>query len=236
MKERVRSKRYKEAAKGVDPLKKYSVEEAVSRLADFKKTKFDETVRVAIKLNVDPKKAEQNLRGAVSLPHGLGKTMKVICFAEGGDAEKAKAAGAIEVGSAELAKKIEGGWMDFDIAIAHPNQMRHVGKLGKVLGPQGKMPTPKAGTVTEDVGAAVKEFVAGKVEYRTDAGGNLHVPIGKRSFANDKLSDNLKHLLSHVQGLRPSTVKGHFIERVSLSATMSPGLNVAFEASNVAVG
>lgn len=229
MKERKRSKRYKESAKSVDPLKKYTVEEAVACLADFKKTKFDETVRVAIKLNVDPKKADQNLRGAVSLPHGLGRTMKVICFAEGSDADKAKAAGAIEVGSAELAKKIEGGWMDFDIAIAHPNQMRHVGKLGKVLGPQGKMPTPKAGTVTEDVASAVKEFVAGKVEYRTDAGGNLHVPIGRRSFAKDKIADNLRHLITHVQGLRPSTVKGHFIQRVSLSGSMTPGVNIAFE-------
>lgn len=234
MKERKRSKRYKEAAKQVDPLKRYTIEEAVARLADFNKPKFDETVRVAIKLNVDPKKADQNLRGAISLPHGLGKTLKVICFAEGGDAEKAKAAGAVEVGSAELAKKIEGGWLDFDVAIAHPNQMRHVGKLGKVLGPQGKMPTPKAGTVTEDVASAVKEFVAGKVEYRTDAGGNLHVPIGKRSFAKDKIADNLRHLLSHVQGLRPSTVKGSFIQRVSLSGTMSPGVNVAFETTSAA--
>jgi large subunit ribosomal protein L1 len=229
MRERKRSKRYKDAVKGVTPGQRYAVEEAVKILAGFPKAKFDETVNLAIKLNVDPKKAEQNLRGAVSLPHGLGKTMRVIAFAEGKDAEAATKAGAIKVGAAELAKEIEAGFLDFDVAIAHPNQMRNVGRLGKILGPKNLMPTPKAGTVTENVEQAVKEFVAGKVEYRTDAGGNIHCPIGKRSFANNKLADNIKHIMSHVQSLRPSTVKGLFIERASLAATMSPGVSLQIE-------
>lgn len=229
MKERKRSKRYRDAAKAVVAGQRYTADEAVKILSSFPKAKFDETVNLAIKLNVDPKKAEQNLRGAVSLPHGLGKSMRVIAFAEGKDAEAALKAGAIKVGGAELAKEVEGGWLEFDVAIAHPNQMRNVGRLGKILGPKNLMPTPKAGTVTENVEQAVKEFVAGKVEYRTDAGDNIHVPIGKRSFAAAKLADNLKHIVNHVQSLRPSTVKGHFIERVSVASTMSPGVSVAVE-------
>lgn len=229
MKERKRSKRYRDAAKGVTPGQRYPIEEAVKILAGFPKAKFDETVNLAIKLNVDPKKAEQNLRGAVSLPHGLGKTMRVIAFAEGKDAEAALKAGAIKAGGAELAKEIEGGFLDFDVAIAHPNQMRNVGRLGKILGPKNLMPTPKAGTVTENVEQAVKEFVAGKVEYRTDAGGNIHCPIGKRSFAGGKLADNIKHILNHVQSLRPSTVKGIFVERATVAATMSPGVALMIE-------
>jgi len=226
MKERKRSKRYREGVKGLTPGQRFPADEAVKILSGLPKAKFDETVNLAIKLNVDPKKAEQNLRGAVSLPHGLGRSMRVIAFAEGKDAEAALKAGALKAGGAELAKEIEGGWLEFDVAIAHPSQMRNVGRLGKILGPKNLMPTPKAGTVTENVEQAVKEFVAGKVEYRTDAGGNIHVPIGKRSFAASKLSDNLKHIVSHVQSLRPSTVKGNFIERISLAATMSPGVGV----------
>jgi large subunit ribosomal protein L1 len=230
MANKIRSKRYKEAAKVVDPNKRYSVEEAFEVLAKFPKTKFDETVNVAVKLNVDPKKADQNLRGAISFPHGVGKTARVIAFVEGEQAEAAKAAGAIAVGGAELAKKIEDGWLDFDKAIAHPGQMRHVGKLGKVLGPKNLMPTPKAGTVTEDIVAAVKAFAGGRLEYRTDAGGNIHVAIGKRSFAKDKLGENLKHLLTHIGGLRPQSVKGNFVERVSVAGSMTPGINIALAA------
>ncbi|MBX3475319.1 MAG: 50S ribosomal protein L1 [Planctomycetes bacterium] len=226
MAKKIRSKRYQQAAKVVDPNKRYSVEEAFDVLAKFPKTKFDETVNVAVKLNVDPKKADQNLRGAISLPHGIGKAARVIAFVEGDLAEKATAAGAIAVGGAELAKKIEDGWLDFDKAIAHPSQMRHVGKLGKVLGPKNLMPTPKAGTVTEDVVTAVKEFAGGRLEYRTDAGGNIHVGIGKRSFDKQKLSENLNHLLSHINGLRPQTVKGNFVQRVSVAGTMTPGINI----------
>ena len=178
---------------------------------------------------IDPRKADQNLRGAISLPHGIGKSKRVICFAEGDLAKKAKAAGAIEVGSAELVKKIEGGWLDFDVAIAHPSQMRHVGKLGRVLGPKGLMPTPKAGTVTEDVEKAVKEFVAGKLEFRTDPAGNIHVPVGKRSFSDAKLLENAVFLIDHLKSIRPAAVKGGYIQNVSVSGTMTPGVTVVVE-------
>ncbi|MCC6465438.1 MAG: 50S ribosomal protein L1 [Planctomycetes bacterium] len=228
-----RSKRYREAAKAVDAGKRYSLDEAFVVLAKFPKAKFDETVNVAVKLNVDPKKADQNLRGAISLPHGTGKSARVIVFVEGDQADKCKTAGAVAVGGAELAKKIEDGWLDFDKAIAHPSQMRHVGKLGKILGPKNLMPTPKAGTVTEDVVTAVKEFAGGKLEFRTDAGGNVHLSVGKRSFTAGKLAENLRHVLQHLQGLRPTTVKGHFIERVSVAGSMTPGINVAVEAAPV---
>lgn len=224
-----RSKRYQEAAKLVQAEKRYTPDEAFALMDKFPKAKFNETVNAAVKLNIDPRKADQNLRGALSLPHGIGKTLRVICFAEGDDADKAKNAGAMEVGSEELAKKIEGGWMDFDVAIAHPNQMRHVGRLGKVLGPQGKMPTPKAGTVTPDVETAVREFCAGKVEFRTDPAGNIHMPIGKRSFDNDKLTGNLRHLVAHLKTMKPSAVKGIYIQGVSVAATMSPGIQVAVD-------
>lgn len=226
---KVRSKRYKESAKKVEHGRRYALDEAVGILAGFPKAKFDETVNLAIKLGVDPRKAEQNLRGALSLPHGVGKAQRVIAFVEGDAAELAVAAGAVAVGGEDLAKRIEGGWMEFDKAIAHPSQMRHVGKLGKVLGPKGLMPTPKAGTVTEDVVGAVKEFTAGKLEFRTDSGGNIHMPIGKRSFSNDKLADNLRHALEHIKALKPSAVKGVYIQKVSVSGTMTPGVHVAVE-------
>ncbi len=229
MANKFRSKKYREGSKLVELGRRYSIEEAIEILAKFPKTKFDETVNLAVKLNVDPRKAEQNLRGAISLPHGVGKAQRVVAFVEGDAAEKALAAGAVAVGGAELAKRIEEGWMEFDKAIAHPSQMRHVGRLGKVLGPKGLMPTPKAGTVTEDVVSAVKEFAAGKLEFRTDAGGNIHMPLGKRSFSNAKLLDNLKHVLDHLKVLRPSAVKGAYIEKVSLSGTMTPGVHVAVE-------
>ncbi len=230
---KIRSKRYQQAAKVVDVNKRYTIEETFDVLAKFPKTKFDETVNVAVKLNVDPRKADQNLRGAISLPHGIGKSARVIAFVEGDLAEKALAAGAIAVGGAELAKKIEDGWLEFDKAIAHPSQMRHVGKLGKVLGPKNLMPTPKAGTVTEDIVTAVKEFAGGRLEYRTDAGGNIHVGIGKRSFEKGKLGDNLRHLLQHITNLRPTSVKGNFVERVSVAGTMTPGINVVVESQQV---
>ena len=224
------SKRYREALKGVDVSKRYASGEAFDVLAGFPKAKFDETVGVAVKLNLDPRKAEQNLRGSIALPHGTGKQARVICFAEGEMAEAAKEAGAIEVGGAELAKKIEDGWFDFDKAVAHPSQMRHVGKLGRVLGPKGLMPTPKAGTVTENVADAVREFAAGKLEFRTDPGGNIHLPIGKRSFDTGKLSDNLKHVIDHLKAIKPAGIKGNYIQKISVAGTMTPGVLVAIEA------
>jgi large subunit ribosomal protein L1 len=229
MGKKFRSRRYRDAAKKVEEGKRYPIDEAFEVLSSFPKAKFDETVNVAVKLNIDPRQADQNLRGSISLPHGTGKQARVIAFVEGDQADEAKAAGAIEAGGEELAKKIQEGWMDFDKAVAHPNQMRHVGKLGKVLGPKGLMPTPKAGTVTEDVVQAVKDFSAGKLEFRTDPAGNIHMPVGKRSFESKKLAENLSHVLSHLKTLRPQAVKGLYIEKVSVSGTMTPGVHVAVE-------
>jgi large subunit ribosomal protein L1 len=224
-----RSKRYEEATKRIDRSKAYAPREALDLIKGLPAPKFDESVDVVVRLGIDPKKTDQLVRGAVSLPKGLGKTVRVIVFAEGDKADAARAAGADEVGSAELAKRIQDGWMDFDVVIASPDMMKHVGKLGKVLGPQGKMPSPKSGTVTPEVAVAVEEFKAGKVEFRTDAGGNVHAPVGKRSFSVDDLETNLTAFLTHLSTLRPAAVKGNFLRKVSISTTMSPGAVVAFE-------
>ena len=226
---RKRSKRFTKALERIDRNRQYESREALGILKELPAPKFDETVDVVVKLGIDPRKTDQLVRGAVSLPKGLGKSVKIVVFAEGDKAEAAKAAGADEVGSAELATKIQGGWMDFDVVIASPDMMKHVGKLGKVLGPQGKMPSPKSGTVTPDVAKAVTEFKAGKVEFRTDAGGNVHAPLGKRSFSVDDLAENLNAFLSHLTGMRPSAVKGSFVRKVSVSTTMGPGAWVAYE-------
>ncbi|MFH1421355.1 MAG: 50S ribosomal protein L1, partial [Planctomycetota bacterium] len=172
-------------------------------------------------------KSDQIIRGSFNLPHGIGKERKVIVFAEGNDADVAKENGAIETGSAELVKKIQDGWLDFDVAISTPEMMRHVGKLGKILGPVGKMPSPKSGTVTTNIGNSVKEFKAGKVEFRNDVDANLHVSVGKKSFNEQKLSENIEAFIEHVKSLRPSTAKGLFIKRVTMSSTMSPSLELA---------
>ena len=227
-----RSKRYEQAASKVDRNKTYGPAEALQVIKNLPPAKFDETVEIAVRLGIDPKKTDQLVRGAVSLPKGLGKTVKVVVFAEGDKAEAARGAGADLVGSGDLADKILGGWMDFDIVIASPDMMKHVGKLGKVLGPQGKMPSPKSGTVTADVGAAVKEFKAGKVEFRTDAGGNVHAPLGKRSFAVEDLQANLTAFLEHISGMRPPAVKGEFLRKISLSTTMGPGLAISWEVTH----
>lgn len=218
-----RSKRYR-TAKARAPQEPTTLEDALVKLAEFPKAKFDETVELCVRLGVDPKKSDQIVRGAISLPHGIGKTLRVVCFAEGPKAQEAKDAGAIEVGSADLAQKIQDGWMDFDVAIATPDMMRHVGRLGKVLGPQGKMPSPKAGTVTMDVSTAVKDFVAGKIEFRVDAGGNVHAPVGKRSFDASKLADNIRALLDHLVAVKPTGAKGQYMVKATLAATMSPGV------------
>ena len=227
----VRSKRFREAETKVDRNKQYEIQEAFDLLKGLPAPKFDESVDVVIRLGIDPRKSDQLVRGAVSLPKGLGKTVKVVVFAEGDKAEAAKQAGADEVGSEELAAKIQGGWMDFDVVITSPDTMKHVGKLGKVLGPQGKMPSPKSGTVTPDVAKAVNEFKAGKVEFRTDAGGNVHAPLGKRSFSTEDLMENLDALLRHIESMRPAAVKGTFMRRVSISTTMGPGLRLALGGS-----
>jgi large subunit ribosomal protein L1 len=222
------SKRYLAALKKLpDPEAKYPINDAIGILKKFDACKFDETVEVSIKLGIDPKKPEQLIRGSFALPHGLGKEKKVIAFAEGPDAEACRQAGAAEVGTEDLAKKILDGWMDFDVAVAHPTTMKYVGKLGRVLGPQGKMPSPKSGTVTDNVAQAVKEFKGGKIEYRADASGNVQAPVGKKSFPPDKLADNVNAFIEHIQHSRPSSAKGAFLERATISATMSPGIDLA---------
>ena len=202
--------------------------EAVNRVKSFKKTKFDQTVDLCLHLGVDPKQADQMLRGAISLPHGVGGAAKrVVAFVPDDKVEEAKAAGAVEAGSEELVKKIEGGWTDFDVAVAEPAMMRVVAKLGKQLGPKGLMPSPKAGTVTPNVPQAVKEFAAGKVEYRTkDEGGNIHVPIGKHSFEPQQLVDNAQAMIDHIVKIKPASAKGTYLKKVTLSATMSPAVAV----------
>ena len=224
MKQR-RSKRYRgESEKAVKEA--LSLAEAVKRVKTFGTTKFDQSVECVMHLGIDPKQADQLVRGAISLPNGIGRAKKVIAFCEGGDADAAKEAGATEVGCDELIEKIQGGWMDFDVAIASPKVMGKVGKLGRVLGPQGKMPSPKNGTISSDIAKAVKEFAAGKVEYRNDAGGNVHVVVGKLSFDEKKLYENIDSFLSHIKKIKPSAVKGTYIKKVSICATMSPAVLV----------
>ncbi len=184
----------------------------------------DQTVDIVLNLGIDPKQADQMLRGAISLPKGLGKSRSVIVFCDANTAEAAKAAGAKEAGAEELVAKVEGGWSDFDVAIAHPSMMGKVGKLGRVLGPQGKMPTPKAGTVTPDIVNAVKEFAAGRIEFRNDDGGNVHLPVGKASFAEGDLKANIEAVIEHFRKLKPATAKGHYFKKVSISATRSPSV------------
>jgi len=222
----VGSKRHKENQALVDRSREYELEEAVQILKSVCGAKFDESIEVSVKLGIDAKKSDQNVRGAVVLPNGTGKASRVIVFAEGPAADEGKEAGADEVGSENLAKKVEGGWLDFDVAIAHPACMKFVGKLGKLLGPRGLMPSPKAGTVTDKIGAAVKEYKAGKVEFRCDSAGNVRVAVGKLSFDGGKLSENVTAFLEYLKGLRPSGAKGEFIRRISVSSTMGPGVRV----------
>jgi large subunit ribosomal protein L1 len=221
---RPRSKRYKKLEEGFkkEPM---PLAEAVKILKTFT-AKFDQTINCVMHLGIDTKQAEQLVRGSISLPHGIGKAKRVIVFCDESDADAAKAAGAIEAGVDELVKKVEGGWMDFDVAIASPKVMGKVGKLGRVLGPQGKMPTPKNGTVTADIKTAVTEFAAGKVEFRNDTGGNLHVVVGRQSFDEQKLIENIEALLAHIKKIKPATTKGTYIKKMVVSATMSPGLQV----------
>lgn len=224
-----RSRRYLKAFEKVDSSKRYVPAEGIALIKSLQGPKFDETVDVAVCIGIDAKKTDQLVRGSVSLPKGTGKTIRIAVFAEGARADEAKAAGADFVGSADLADKIEKGWTDFDMTIASPDMMKYVGKLGKVLGPQGKMPSPKAGTVTPNVAAAVKEFKAGKIEFRTDAGANVHAAIGKKSFATDDLLANLTAFLDHLRTLRPPQAKGEFLRKVVVSTTMGPGVALAVE-------
>ncbi len=201
--------------------------DAVKELRKFKAPKFDQTVNVVVHLGIDPKAADQALRGAISFPKGVGKTARVICFCNSDKAAAAKAAGAVEVGAEDLVAKIEGGWSDFQVAVASPDMMRIVSRLGKVLGPKGLMPSPKAGTVTPDVATAVREYAAGKVEYRNDDGGNVHCIIGKMSFSDDDLTANLEHFIALIHKAKPASAKGVYIHSCTISASMTPSVPVA---------
>ena len=221
-----KSKKMQEALKKVDATKAYSVEEAVALAKDTNIAKFDATVEVAYKLNVDPKKADQQIRGAVVLPNGTGKTQTVLVFAKGEKAKEAEAAGADFVGDDDMVAKIQGGWFDFDVVVATPDMMATFGKLGRVLGPKGLMPNPKTGTVTMDVTKAVEEVKAGKVTYRVDKAGNIHVPIGKVSFDNEKLVENFNTINDVLLKAKPSTAKGQYIKNISVTTTFGPGIHV----------
>jgi large subunit ribosomal protein L1 len=200
------------------------VAEAIAILKGFNQTKFDQTVELVLWLGIDPRQADQAIRGSISLPHGIGRTKRVIAFCDDEQAQAAREAGAIEAGSDALIEKIQNGWTDFDVAVATPAMMRSVSRLGRILGPQGKMPSPKTGTVAEDVVPVVTEYAAGKVEFRNDAGGNLHVPVGKLSFEVEKLAENIEAFLAHVRSRRPTTSKGTYMKKVCLAATMSPAV------------
>ncbi|QDX92131.1 50S ribosomal protein L1 [Brevibacterium sp. JNUCC-42] len=219
-------KKYLEATKQIDKTKVYAVSEAIELVKNVASAKFDETVEAAFRLGVDPKRADQQIRGAVVLPHGTGKVQRVLVFARGEKAKEAEAAGADYVGDADMLAKIQGGWFEFDVIVATPDMMGEVGKLGRVLGPKGLMPNPKTGTVTFDVTKAVNEIKAGKIEYRVEKGGIIHAPIGKVSFDAEKLTENLAALTDALNRAKPAAAKGIYMKGVSISSTMGPGVRV----------
>ena len=221
-----RGKKYEEALKQVDRYSRYEPEEALRMVQELSNRSFDETVELAVRLGVNPKHADQQLRGSVVLPHGTGKTVRVAVFAKGDKLKEAEDAGADVVGSDDLVTKVQEGWLDFDVAVATPDMMSSVGKLGKILGPRGMMPNPKSGTVTFEIEKAINDIKAGKVEYRTDKAGNIHVPIGKVSFGVDQLAENFHTVMDALIKDRPSTAKGQYVRGVTVSSTMGPGVKV----------
>ncbi|MEN6385655.1 MAG: 50S ribosomal protein L1 [Phycisphaerales bacterium] len=221
----VRSKRYKAAAKEWSPAP-MKLADAVKKLKTFNPTKFDQSINCVVHLGIDTKMSDQLIRGAISLPHGIGKSKKVVAFCEESDIEAAKKAGAIEAGSDDLIKKINDGWMDFDVAVASPKVMGKAGRLGKVLGPQGKMPSPKNGTVTADIMTAIREFTAGKTDFKNDTGGNVHTVVGKFSFDEKKLVENIQAFLGVIRKMRPQSAKGTYMKKIAISSTMSPSVIV----------
>jgi large subunit ribosomal protein L1 len=223
-------KNYNALVEKIDRLKNYDLNEALSLAKEGAATKFDSSVDVAVNLGVDPRKADQNIRGSVVLPKGTGKKFRILVFAKGEKEKEAKDAGAEFVGSDDLVKKIQGGWTDFDRVVATPDMMGTVGKLGKVLGPRGLMPNPKTGTVTFDVKQAIEQIQAGKVDFRVDKSGIIHASVGKASFSVDDLAANYKEFIGTLVKMKPSTAKGHYIKSVSLSTTMGPGIKVAYMA------
>jgi len=226
---RFRGKRYKKESQELTSgsAGAMSLAEAVEKVKLFKSIKFDQTIECVLHLGIDPKQADQLVRGSISLPYGIGKQKRVIAFCEDSAIEASRAAGAIEAGCDDLVKKVSDGWLDFDVAIASPKVMSKVGKLGRVLGPQGKMPSPKNGTVTADVATAVAEFAAGKVEFKNDAGSNVHVVVGKQSFEAEKLIGNIEAFVSYIKKIKPSATKGTYIKKMCISATMSPSIAVS---------
>jgi len=229
-----RSKRYKKSAEKQpsDPL---PLGEALQTLKAFPKPKFEQSVDLVCHLGINPKQADQMIRGSVSLPKGIGASKRVIAFCMEGDVEAAKAAGAAEAGGEELVKKVADGWLDFDVAVSHPSMMGKVGKLGRVLGPQGKMPSPKSGTVTQDLENAVKEFSAGKLEFRNDAGGNIHVMVGKTSFSDEDLKVNITAFVDHIRRMKPASARGTYLKRVCISGTMTPSVTIAVSSAGTLV-
>ncbi|HPT89083.1 MAG TPA: 50S ribosomal protein L1 [Bacilli bacterium] len=224
-----RSKKYLEALNKVDRQKRYPLLDAIKLAQETSYTKFDGTVEMSFRLNLDPRKAEQNLRGAIVLPHGTGKVSRVLVITKGEKVKEAEEAGADYVGDVEYLEKIKQGWFEFDVIVATPDMMGELGKLGRILGPKGLMPNPKTGTVTLDVAKAVKEIKAGKVEYRVDKAGNIHVTIGKVSFDAQHLYENAVEIINTIVRARPSTVKGSFVKNLTVASTMGPGIKVAFE-------
>lgn len=220
-----RSKRYRKAVELLEP-REYSLSEAVDLVKKTASAKFDETVEVSVRLGVDPRHADQVVRGTVALPHGLGKTVRVLVFAKGEKAEEAEKAGADYVGYEEYIEKIQKGWLDFDVVVATPDAMKDIGKLGRVLGPRGLMPNPKSGTVTMDVGNTVKEIKAGKIDFRVDKTGIIHTGVGKASFEAEKLQENIKRLMQTILRLKPASAKGTYVKSVYVSNTMGPGIRL----------
>lgn len=221
-----KGKKYIEAKKKIDREKRYTMDEALDLLPQVAYAKFDETVEIALRLGVDPRHADQMVRGSVTLPHGLGKSVRVLVFAKGQKEKEAQEAGADYVGAEDLVEKIQKGWLEFDRAVATPDVMGMVSKLGKILGPRGLMPNPKMGTVTFDIAKTVKELKAGRVEFRVDKAGNLHAPVGKLSFGKEKLMENIDSFLETVLRLKPPTSKGTYIRGIAISTTMSPGIKI----------
>jgi len=220
------SKRMKEANKAVAQKETYPLDEAIEAVGSFPKVKFDETVELHFHLNINPKNTDQMVRGTVVLPHGTGKTIRIAAFCKGELEQKAKDAGATYVGAEELIDKVAKGFLDFDVVVASPDMMRDLSKLGKVLGPRGLMPTPKAGTVTTDVAKAIGDLKAGKVEFKSDKQAGIHLGVGKRSFTKEKLSENINHLIDAIKASKPNSVKGELLKGVSLTTTMGPGIRV----------
>ncbi len=220
------SRRYNESFEKVDRLTEYSLNDAVALLKDLPATKFDQTIEVAINLGIDPKHADQQIRGTVSLPHGIGKSIRVLAIAKGEKQKEAKDAGADEVGFEDILKKIEGGWSDIDVIVATPDVMGQLGKYGRILGPKGLMPNPKSGTVTNDIGKAVKELKAGRLELRTDKFGAVHSSVGKLSFEKDQITENVQSLVSILMRMKPAASKGVYFKNMTISSSMGPGIKV----------